>query len=95
MHITGFFYASYAVWLAAERPDRLPMVTKWLYPSVAKQYHMTWTAVERGIRLAINIVWNPNPDALREMAGFPLTAKPKPARFLAIVSGCYAAHRAA
>lgn len=92
---TGFFYTSYAVWLAAERPDRLLMVTKWLYSSVAKQYHTTWTAVKLGIRLAVNIVWDANPDALREMAGFHLTAKPTPAKFLAIVSGYYAVHRAA
>ena len=33
---TGFFHAAYAVSLCVEQPDRLLLVTKWLYPEVAK-----------------------------------------------------------
>ena len=33
---TGFFHMAYAVWLCVEQPDRLLLVTKWLYPEVAK-----------------------------------------------------------
>ena len=43
---TGFFYTAYAVSLCAEQPDRLLLVTKWLYPEVARQYKTTWKAVE-------------------------------------------------
>ena len=35
---TGFFHTAYAVSLCIGRPDRLLLVTKWLYPEVAKQY---------------------------------------------------------
>lgn len=35
---TGFFHTAYAVSLCAEHPERLLLVTKWLYPEVAKQY---------------------------------------------------------
>ena len=31
---TGFFYTAYAVQLCAEHPDRLMLVTKWVYPDV-------------------------------------------------------------
>ena len=33
---TGFFHMGYAVKLCCERPERLLMVTKWVYPEVAK-----------------------------------------------------------
>ena len=41
---TGFFHTAYAVSLCAEQPDRLLLVTKWLYPEVAKQYGTNWKA---------------------------------------------------
>ena len=47
---TGFFHTAYAVSLCVEQPDRLVLVTKWLYPEVAKQYKTNWKAVERNIR---------------------------------------------
>ena len=33
---SGFFYTSYAVCLAARQPERLLLVTKWLYPEAAE-----------------------------------------------------------
>ena len=42
---TGFFHTSYAVYLAAQQPDRLTLVTKWLYPDVAEQYATAWKSV--------------------------------------------------
>ena len=41
----GFFHAAYAVSLCMERQDRLLLVTKCLYPDVAKQYGTNWKAV--------------------------------------------------
>lgn len=38
---TGFFHTACAVRLAMEQPERLLLVTKWLYPEVAKHYHTT------------------------------------------------------
>lgn len=42
----------YAVRLAVESQQRLTLVTKWLYPNVAKYYSSTPGAVERNIRMA-------------------------------------------
>lgn len=92
---TGFFYTSYAVWLTAEHPDRLLLVTKWLYPSVAKQYHTSAAAVERGIRSATSTAWRTSPQLLQKMAGFPLTKKPSAAKFIAILCKYFSSHRAA
>lgn len=34
----GFLHTTYAVSLCMERQDRLLLVTKWLYPDVARRY---------------------------------------------------------
>ena len=46
----GFYYTVYAVCLVADKPERLLLVTKWLYPEVARHYETTVNAVERDIR---------------------------------------------
>lgn len=68
----GFSYAAYAMALCAERPERLLLVTKNLYPEVAKQYRTTWRAVERDIRTLITMIWTRNSDLLGLIAGGPL-----------------------
>ena len=37
---TGFFYTAYAVQLCAEHPDRLMLVTKWVYPDAVSYTHL-------------------------------------------------------
>ncbi len=70
---TGFFHTAYAVSLCAKQPDRLLMVTKWLYPAVAKQYRTNWKAVERNIRTVGGIIWRENRPLLEHLARRPLT----------------------
>ena len=82
----GFFHTSYAAWLCVNEPERLQLVTKWLYPDVAEHYKTNWKAVERNIRALISLIWDNNPDVLREYAGFHLTQKPRPAQFLNFVA---------
>ncbi|WP_338148964.1 sporulation initiation factor Spo0A C-terminal domain-containing protein [Dysosmobacter acutus] len=84
---TGFFRISYAIYLSVENPQRLALVTKWLYPEVARHYGTTWQAVERNIRSAIAIIWNQKTPILTELFGAPLPAKPRNAQFLALVAG--------
>jgi len=83
---TGFFYTSYAVALCLERPDRLLLVTKWLYPEVAKQYKTNWKAVERNIRLVGCIIWQENRPLLEQLARRQLSQKPCSAQLLAILT---------
>ena len=82
----SFFHTSYAVYLAAQQPSRLPLVTKWLYPEVAKHYATTWKCVERNIRTAVNVVWETNPELLKALARHPLPQKPKASKFLSILA---------
>lgn len=83
---TGFFHAAYAVSLCAERPDRLLLVTKWLYPEVAKRYRTNWKAVERNIRTINNIIWRENRPLLEKLAHRQLEQKPRNAQLLAILA---------
>lgn len=92
---TGFFHVSYAVFLALKRPDSLLLVTKWLYPDVAKQYRTTPAAVERNIRKVVDVVWKQSPDALEQLACHKLARKPTASQFISIlVSGVANGHAA-
>lgn len=83
---TGFFYTAYAAALCVEEPKRLLLVTKWLYPEVAKQYHTQWKTVERNIRLVGDIIWRENRPFLERLACRPLEQKPRNAQLLAILA---------
>lgn len=83
----GFSYTAYAVLLCVQQQDRLLLVTKWLYPDVAKRYGTNWKAVERNIRTVITVVWEQN-RAWLEGTGPPsrLLRSPCAAQFLSILS---------
>ncbi len=83
---TGFFHTAYAVYLAVLQPERMLLVTKWLYTEVAKHDGTTWNAVERNIRTVINTVWETNPEVIEEMAGCDIPCKPSASRFIAILA---------
>ncbi|MCI8631282.1 MAG: sporulation protein [Firmicutes bacterium] len=82
----GFFHTACAVELAMEDPERLLLVTKWLYPDVAERYDTSWKSVERNIRTAANVAWQANPELLSEYAGFTLSERPCNSQFLAILA---------
>ena len=92
---THFFHASFAVYLAVQDPVRLLLVTKWLYPDVAKHYATNWKAVERNIRTAVTVVWRQNPRGLSQLAGYELQKKPTPTQFLNILANAIADDQAA
>lgn len=82
----GFFYLASAVRLCAEKPDRLLLVTKCVYPEVAKEYQTNWKAVERNIRTVTAIAWERGRCTLEQLAGRPLSEKPPAAQFLALLT---------
>ena len=83
----AFFHTAYAVRLAAEQPEKLLFVTKWLYPEVAKHYHTNWKAVERNIRAVIQTVWEKSPEVLAELAEQPLLCRPTATQFIRMLAG--------
>lgn len=83
---TGYFHASHAVMLSAREPERLLLITKWVYPDVAKHYRTTWRSVERNIRTVSRLAWETNRPELERMAQHPLPARPSAGVFLAILA---------
>ena len=81
----GFHQILSAVEFVNQEPDALFSVTKTLYPTIAKEYGTTWKAVERNIRSVVSMAWERNPALVRDMAGYPLKAKPKAAQFIAML----------
>ena len=82
----GFFQTAFAVQLCMERPERLLLVTKWLYPDVARRYQTSWKSVERNIRTVNGIVWEQKRSFLQQLAGLELLHRPSNAQLLAILS---------
>ena len=83
---TGFRYTAYAVALCVAQPGRLQLVTKWVYPEVAKRYGTNWKAVERNIRAVSGIAWEQGRPALEELVGRALPQRPYAAQLLSIQS---------
>lgn len=82
----GFFHMAYALQLCVEEQERLLLITKLLYPDVAKRYGTTWKAVERNIRTVTSIIWESNQPLVEALAHRSLPEKPSTAQFLAILS---------
>lgn len=91
----GYFYTAYGVLLAEQQPERLLLVTKWLYVDIARQYKTTWQCVERNIRTVIALAWERNPKLLMSLAGYPLVKKPSVGQFIAILTYNLSGERAA
>lgn len=72
----GFYYLSDSIQLLLDRPERLTLVTKWLYPDVAKKNNTTPERVERNMRTTIRLAWSSNPVLVAELAGRPLSNAP-------------------
>lgn len=82
----GFRYAAYAAALCALEEERLLLVTKLLYPDVARRFGTTWKAVERNLRTVSDIAWTQNRDYLAYLSQSPLVQKPQCAQFLSILA---------
>ncbi len=82
---TGFYYTVSAVEIAIRNPQSLTMVTKCLYPQVAKQRGTNWKAVERNIRSAIDIIWRRNPLGLQQLSSCQMDAKPATAQLISLL----------
>ena len=82
----GFFQTAYAIKLSMERPERLTLVTKWLYPEVARQYGTNWRAVERNIRRSVRRIWKTESVLLSKISRRRLYSCPTPAQFIALLA---------
>lgn len=81
----GFYQMAWAVRQTREEPERLLLVTKTIYPSVARQFQTSWAAVERNLRTAVRIIWEARTPLLEELMGIGNWERPCTARFLALL----------
>ena len=81
----GFEQAASAVQLCIEQPRRLELVTKWLYPDVAKECGTTGAAVERNIRTVSCVAWQENRPLLEALARRRLAGPLRSTQFLSIL----------
>jgi len=82
----GFLYTVSAVELCLEDRERLQLITKCVYPEVAKRHRTNWRAVERDIRKIVELTWDHSRVTLEHLAHGPLARKPGNAQFLAILT---------
>ena len=82
---TGFYQTACAVELCRAEPERLLLVTKRLYPEVAKLCGTSKSAVERNIRTVCGIAWEDNRRLLEQLAHKSFHQKPNNAQFIAIL----------
>ena len=87
----GYFYLISAVELCLADRENLHLVTKYVYPKVAKLYHTNWQAVERNIRTVGRLAWTHHRAFLEELARGPLEQRPGNAKLLAILTTALAA----
>ena len=82
----GFYQMAWAVQLAQAEPGRLLLVTKYIYPDVARHCGTTQTAVERNLRTAVKVIWKADTPLLRKVVGEVPKEQPCTARFLALLT---------
>ena len=88
-HIKGYEYIRSAIILVLEDPKKINMLTKVLYPSIAKIYDTTPSRVERAIRNAIEIAFERvNTEVIYELFGYTIRqdkGKPTNLEFIATI----------
>lgn len=82
----GYLYVVEAVLLYRQYSETYIMVTKDVYPTIAKKFNDSSSNVERNIRLVIARCWGNNKELLTTIANYPLPEKPSNSEFLDILT---------
>ena len=72
-HLKGYYYIRDAILLCIRDMEAVTMVTKLLYPTVAKHFSTSTPMIERGIRTAIEASWERgDTDTFEEIFGYSI-----------------------
>lgn len=82
----GYLFVADAIHLVMDFQDKPIMITKDIYPSLAKKYKTTPMNIEHNIRTVINVCWETNRKGMDEIAGYPLPCKPTNSEFIDMVA---------
>lgn len=90
VHMRGYLYLKSAILLVVMHAEPFYMLTKEIYPSVAKKYGSTVSCVERDIRYVIEVAWScGGMDEWNAMHGFTTwrtTSTPTNSEFIAMIA---------
>lgn len=97
-HMLGYVYLREAILLAVDNPAIIHMVTKELYPAIAKHFDTTPSRVERAIRHAIELAWDHGDiettiHAYTNNPAYMLRKKPSNAQLIATISDWIWVHK--
>lgn len=84
--LKGMQYLIYAITETVRDPARTKLITKDLYPKIARLYGSTASRVERDIRSAIRISWVYAQEELEQVAGYHLLKRPTNGEFIDFVA---------
>lgn len=91
-HIQGYQYICEAVYIVCYKPEAINRITKELYPTIAKQFGMTTSKVERSMRHAVSTVWKRDRvGSINELFGFEVchrSEKLTNGEFIALLVNC-------
>ena len=89
-HIKGYNFLRQSIIMSVEDPEVIGLITKRLYPDIAKMNGTTASRVERAIRHAIEVAWDRgNIDVLNDYFGYTINnmrGKPTNSEFIAMIS---------
>ena len=89
-NLKGYYYLRSAIIMSVNDRSNLEMITKKLYPDIAKEYSSTSSRIERSMRHAIEVAWQRgDPDILYKYFGCTVSAfRPKPSNseFIAMLA---------
>lgn len=90
VHMRGYLYLKSAILLVITHAEPFYMLTKEIYPSIAKKYGSTVSCVERDIRYVISAAWScGGMDEWNAMHGFTTwktTSTPTNSEFIAMIA---------
>ena len=89
-HIKGYSLLRQGIIKVINEPEVITLVTKRLYPELAKENKTTASRVERAIRHAIEVAWDRgNVEVMNDYFGYTISnmrGKPTNSEFIAMVS---------
>ena len=89
-HLKGYKHVKSAIILVIKNAQYIEALTKWLYPTVAKEYGTTPSKVERTIRHAIEVAWERGDvEILKKYFGNTISVvkgKPTNGEFIAMIA---------
>ncbi len=83
----GYRMLASAIGIAVENEEAILLVTKLIYPEVARRFGVSGANVDKNIRVAIAAFWNNgNRELYNKIVGYQITRKPSNAEFIAAIA---------